>query len=73
MDPNWMGTRMYSQPPDGQPPFHVRMPGQQMGQGPRLPTPFQGQGMGPQGIPPPPQPPIPPMQGLYAKHKPNSL
>jgi hypothetical protein len=36
-----------------------------MGQGPRLPAPFQGQGMGPQGIPPPPQPPIPPMHGKY--------
>lgn len=65
MDPNWIPTRMYSQPPEGQMPFHVRIPGQQMAQGPRLPTPFQGQGMGPQGIPPPPQPPIPPMHGKY--------
>ncbi|XP_052093536.1 histone-lysine N-methyltransferase 2C-like isoform X6 [Mytilus californianus] len=63
VDPNWIGPRMFAQSPDGQPQFHARMPGQQMGQGPRLPTPFPGQGMGPQGIPPPPQPPLPPMQG----------
>ncbi|XP_062583386.1 histone-lysine N-methyltransferase 2C-like [Saccostrea cucullata] len=66
-DPNWNPNvqRPYGQPeiPPGQPPF-VRMPGQQMP--PRMPGPYGGQppGMGPMGIPPPPQPPPqPPMTG----------